>query len=251
MLRIVDIKSHWISKGTIGGITGDVLINTNRIKNFELYSSNDSTVKFVEDLYNWRESPMTFITDEAPSVIESYVNETPYSLSVQLPVFEGGDTSETAVDKYISLEDIVWGYNETNAAGTDTGRSFIFVSGIQGHYVVNLTIEEIQELSADGGIFTSFNFLDADNAALSVDVTGTIDPVLQTVALTVPNGTTVTALVASFTTHGDAVDSVKVSTTAQTSGTTANDFSSPVTYLLKDSGDTTLSSYVVTVTIAS
>lgn len=57
--------------------------------------------------------------------------------------------------------------------------------------------------------------------------TGVINEGAKTITVTVPYGTVVTALVATFTATGT---SVKVSGTEQTSGTTANDFTNTVTY---------------------
>ena len=76
--------------------------------------------------------------------------------------------------------------------------------------------------------------------------TGVIDQTLHTIALTVPHGTNLTKLVATFTTTGA---SVKVGSTLQTSGTTANDFRSPVTYTVIAANASTRA-YVVTVTVA-
>jgi hypothetical protein len=91
---------------------------------------------------------------------------------------------------------------------------------------------------------TAFSFLKSNNSGLTADVTGTITG--TNIALTVPYGTVVTALVATFTTTGA---SVAVGTTAQVSGTTANDFTSPVTYTVT-AADTTTKAYTVTVTVA-
>ncbi|MHB8121249.1 MAG: ice-binding family protein [Desulfuromonadaceae bacterium] len=76
--------------------------------------------------------------------------------------------------------------------------------------------------------------------------TGAINEAAKTIAVIVPNGTVVTALVATFTTTGS---SVKVGAVAQTSGTTANDFSNPVGYVVT-AGDGTTATYTVTVTVA-
>ncbi|OYV67274.1 MAG: hypothetical protein B7Z74_09845, partial [Deltaproteobacteria bacterium 21-66-5] len=62
-----------------------------------------------------------------------------------------------------------------------------------------------------------------------------------------PNGTNIAALVATFTTTGS---SVKVGTTVQTSGTTANNFTSPVVYTVT-AADASTVPYTVTVTVAS
>ena len=66
------------------------------------------------------------------------------------------------------------------------------------------------------------------------------------IAVTVPYGTGVTALVAAFTTTGK---SVSVGTTAQVSGTTANDFTGPLVYTVT-AEDSTTQKYLVTVTVA-
>ena len=88
---------------------------------------------------------------------------------------------------------------------------------------------------------TSFAFLAATNPALAADVTATIGAADVTAA--VPFGTDVTALIATFTTSGTGVT---VGGVAQTSGATANDFTSPVTYVVT-AGDGTTRPYTVTV----
>ena len=75
---------------------------------------------------------------------------------------------------------------------------------------------------------------------------GVIDENAKAVAVTVPSGTDVTALVATFTTTGA---NVKVGSTVQVSGTTANDFSRPVIYTVT-AADGSSASYTVTVTVA-
>ncbi|MCK9420005.1 MAG: ice-binding family protein [Nitrospirae bacterium] len=70
----------------------------------------------------------------------------------------------------------------------------------------------------------------------------------KTIAVTLPYGTIVTALTATFTTTGA---SVKVGTTVQTSGTTANNFISPPVIYTVTAGDGTTATYNVTVTVPS
>jgi proline racemase len=64
--------------------------------------------------------------------------------------------------------------------------------------------------------------------------------------VTVPYGTDVSALVATFTTTGA---SVKVGGTTQTRSVTANDFIGPVTYTVT-AADASFQDYTVTVTKA-
>jgi hypothetical protein len=77
-------------------------------------------------------------------------------------------------------------------------------------------------------------------------VAGTIDETVKTISVIMPYGTNVTALVATFTTTGA---SVSVSGVLQTSGTTANDFTMPVVYIITAVNGTT-ATYTVTVTVS-
>ena len=79
-------------------------------------------------------------------------------------------------------------------------------------------------------------------------VAGTIDQTYRTIALELPSGTDATKLVATFT--ASAKSTVKVGTDLQTSGTTPNNFSSPVTYTVT-AEDGTYQNYTVTVTFLS
>jgi hypothetical protein len=90
---------------------------------------------------------------------------------------------------------------------------------------------------------TEFSF-----EGLTPAVVGTVDEGAKTIALTVPNATDVTALVATFT--NSAASAVKVGATAQTSGTIANDFASTVSYLVT-AEDLSTATYTVTVTVAA
>ncbi len=89
-------------------------------------------------------------------------------------------------------------------------------------------------------VMTGFSFAGYTGA------TGVINEGAKTIAVTVPNGTNVTALVATFTTTGAVV---RVGATVQTSVATANDFTSPVAYIVS-AADSTTATYTVTVTIA-
>ncbi|TXK84853.1 S-layer homology domain-containing protein, partial [Paenibacillus sp. N3.4] len=108
--------------------------------------------------------------------------------------------------------------------------------GTTKSYTVTVTIT-----ASSAKDLTAFSF-----EGLQPAVTGTING--TNIALTVPHGTFVTALVATFT--SSAGSTVKVGTTTQVSGTTANDFTSPVTYTVT-AQDGTTKSYTVTVTVAA
>lgn len=85
-----------------------------------------------------------------------------------------------------------------------------------------------------------------DLTAFSVlGVSGTISG--TSISVTVPNGTDLSAMVATFSTTGQ---TVKVGSTVQISGNTVNNFTVPVTYTVT-AGDTSTKNYTVTVTAAA
>lgn len=75
---------------------------------------------------------------------------------------------------------------------------------------------------------------------------GTVQESAKTVSVTVPYGTALNPLTAEFSTTGTAV---RIGSTEQTSGVTANDFTGPVTYTVTSLGGTAVA-YTVTVTVA-
>ena len=103
-------------------------------------------------------------------------------------------------------------------------------------------------------VITAFSFQGLTPAVifsfqgLTPVVIGVVNEGAHTVALTVPFGTDITKLVATFANSADST--VKVGSIAQVSGITANDFTSPVTYTVTAAGPST-QAYVVTVTIAA
>ena len=76
--------------------------------------------------------------------------------------------------------------------------------------------------------------------------TDTINSIAGTISVTVPDVTVVTGMIATFNTSAD-VTSIQVGTTDQISGSTVNDFSNPVTYIVTAQDGTTTKDWVVTV----
>ena len=104
-------------------------------------------------------------------------------------------------------------------------------------YIVTVTVA-----ATTAKAITAFSF-----QGLTPPIIGTINEAAHTIALSAPFGTDRTALVATFTTTGA---SVAIAGTPQTSGVTANNFTSPVAYIVT-AGDGTTQTYVVTVTVAA
>ena len=125
-----------------------------------------------------------------------------------------------------------------------------FCAGISEVFSVNgseesKTVAITMDTSLYSKTITSFSFKAESNSALSADVEGTING--TGISLTVPYETNVSDLVATFTSTGQ---SVTEGSSAQTSSTTANDFTDALTFTVT-AADGTTQDYVVTVTTAS
>jgi uncharacterized repeat protein (TIGR02543 family) len=142
----------------------------------------------------------------------------------------------------VSTFDNATAFSNGSTAQITTGDFFVIkVTAADG--TVNFTRVNVT-VNSNVASFSAFNF-----SQLTPSVIGTVDNTLNTVQLIVPVGTTVTNLVAVFTFSEGA--SVSVGGTAQISGTTSNNFSSPVTYSVTSQDSSTVGSYTVTVTIAN
>jgi hypothetical protein len=136
-------------------------------------------------------------------------------------------TSWTSSEALPSGVALTWKVRASNAAGTGAwSRSLAFT---------------VAASPGSAKAISAFSF-----EGLTPHVDGVISEAAHTIALTVPRGTGVPALVATFTTTGA---SVAVGATPQVSGTTVNDFTSPVTYTVT-AADASTQAYVVTVTFA-
>lgn len=99
---------------------------------------------------------------------------------------------------------------------------------------------------SDAKAITAFALYTSPTASSPIAL-GTIDESAKTIAIIVPYGTDVIALVAGFITTGS---SVSVGGVNQVSGTTPNDFTSPVAYVVTAGNGSTVT-YTVTVTKAT
>ncbi len=161
------------------------------------------------------------------------------SVELSLPLNVSLRVAEVTFTDDLSLSQII--NNEPTAYTVGISDSF-YISGSDSSITVSIPLST--PLSSDTAI-TAFKFSAASNSTLSEDVSGTIDETDQTIGLTVPYGTDVTALVATFTTTGQ---SVTVDSNTQISDTTANDFSSMVTYQVT-AEDSSTQDYTVAVTV--
>jgi hypothetical protein len=108
---------------------------------------------------------------------------------------------------------------------------------------VNMGVDKT--VAASTKAITAFSIV--ATGATGFSAVGNIVESTGAISVTVPSGTTVTALVANFIHNGA---SIAISSTAQVSGVTANNFTSPVAYVVT-AADGTTKTYTVTVTVHS
>ncbi len=181
----------------------------------------------------------------ANSGLSSDITGTITSTDIEVTVPYGTDVSNlvasfTATGTSVSVEGTQQISGSTaNDFSNPVSYTVTAENGSTCNYSVTVTVA-----SNTAKEITAFSFSAAVNDELSSDVTGTISG--TDITLIVPNGTDVTALVTSFTTTGT---SVSVEGIQQISGTTANDFTNPVTYSV-EAEDGSILDYSVTVSFA-
>jgi ice-binding like protein len=168
--------------------------------------------------------------------VSGAINETAKTISVTMP----NGTPVTA---------LVATFTTTGTAvrvGTAVQTSGITPNNFTNPVVYTVTAADNTTAAYTVTVTLALNSAKAITAYSLAGVAGTINETAKTISVTMPNGTPVTALVATFTTTGTGVT---VGTTAQTSGTTPNNFTSPVVYTVT-AADSTTAAYTVTVTVA-
>ena len=169
------------------------------------------------------------ITFTIPRVDADAVSLLPYGLpggdpGVLVTFTEGTATVNFAYARPGSFQAIVVANNHTG----------------DGESVRNVQSEPISiTITSSKSAITAFSFAD-------ISTETEIDEDAKTIEVTVPHGTNLTALKASFTASG--FSTVTVGGAAQTSGTTANDFSTPKVYRVT-ANDGTTADYTVTVNV--
>lgn len=166
------------------------------------------------------------------------INETAKTIAVTVPYA----TNVTAL--VATFTTVGTGITVGAAAQTSAATANDFTSPV----VYTLTAADNTTATYTVVVTVAANTVKAITAYSLAGVAGTIDQVAtpKTIAVTLPFGTNVTALVATFTTTGAGVT---VAAVPQTSGTTANNFTSTVAYLVT-AADGTTETYNVTVTVA-
>ncbi|MEI9920053.1 MAG: hypothetical protein WDO14_14835 [Bacteroidota bacterium] len=184
------------------------------------------TVDRTSGLYNSTEFVFTIdqVGSNAVSLLP-YGEDHPNDAGVLVP--SSSFTNGKATVKFVYSK--VGTFNAVVVANNHTGDGLSVKNTLSAPQAITIT--------SNRNAITDFSF---DKSTKTV-----IDTTAHTITVTVPFGTDLTGLKAKFTTSDFAT--VTVGGTAQTSGTSANNFSSPVTYAVKAQNGTTSQDWTVTV----
>ena len=208
---------------------------------YTVYASDGSTRDYTVTITVAKSSAkeITSFSFVSPSVSGS-IDKNSRTIALILPV---GSTKTSLVASFATTGASVKVNGVVQQSGTtanDFSNSVAYVvaaeDGSTQSYTVTVTVT-----TSSSKALTAFYFASLADTATGIGY-GTI--LGTTIAVSVPSGTILSALVATFSTTGS---KVSVGSSIQASGVTANDFSSPLTYLVTAS-DGSEASYVVTVT---
>jgi len=165
---------------------------------------------------------------------------------------EAAKTIEVTLPFGTNVTNLVAAFTTTGAGvkvGTTAQRSGITPNNFTSPVAYIVTASDGSEVTYTVTVTVASNSAKAITAFSFVgfpEATGVINEAAKTIGVTLPFGTNVTNLIAKFTTTG--ID-VKVGATVQTSGSTPNNFTNPVQYIVT-AADSSTATYTVTVTVA-
>ncbi len=264
---IIDEASHTVKVGVVAG-TDVSLLNPK----FGLSDYATATIGGVEQYsgVDWIDftNPVTYtieseagesqdwtVTVSEGAVLNIYADITSYRLDEQTtqPII---DKANKAISVYVAKgtdrSALVPTFYLSTGATAEVGTT-AQVSGVTAN---DFTAPVIYAVTSEDGLTTNNWTVTAmipENDIIAFSLPGqnsaTIDAANKAIAVEMPANSVVTNLAATFTLSDGAT--AKVGTVEQVSGTTANDFTSPVTYDVTAGDGITTQSWTVTVTVLS
>jgi hypothetical protein len=213
---------------TVGGIVQQSGVTENNFTASVTYvvTAYDTTVKnYTVTVVEGQSTAcqMTSFSFATPSASGS-IDPTAKTVSISVPT--GSDRSNLVATFVVSPEAAVTVGSDAQQSGTTpndfTNPVVYTVTAQDGTTTNEYTVTVTEAPASTGNDFLAFSL---DTTPVSI---GSIDTAAATVNINVPVGASLDSLVATFTVSQNAA--VKIGSTAQISGTTANDFNSQLTY---------------------
>lgn len=232
--------SHW--SGDCSG-TGRCTISINKLTGSKTVTAHFEQL-ILSKTNNISEFKFTVANNpQLPTDISGTIDEASRTISVDVPT---GTNLQALVASFVTdgVSVAVSSVEQTTDSSiNDFSNTVVYEvtaeNGQKKQYQVS-----VNEVSFEAKELTSFSFSRSQNSDLFEDIVGFVDQNTRTIAVTLPKGTDVSALVATFETTGQFV---YVNGVEQFSGISANTFTGPVTYSVV-AGNQTSQDYVVTVT---
>lgn len=207
-------------------------------------SAPDSGIRYTNGA-NTGFFPLPVTVNAVPTILTQPANQ---SISLgQTATFTVAVQNGTAPYTYQWQEDTGSGFTDivcATAAAYTTPAATLVMNG----YTYRCIVTDAHAVTATSDGAATLTVQNTAKAITSFTLAGaprTINEAAGTIAVTVPYGTNVTNLVATFAHTGD---SIAVGGVNQISGTTPNDFTSPVTYTVT-AADSSAKNYIVTVSV--
>ncbi|MCP5502289.1 MAG: hypothetical protein H7A25_20505 [Leptospiraceae bacterium] len=223
-----------VSKNTAGEMsTGPSVLINDYVKPPTAPSLTAASISFTDtdNTQNAIAGQVSITKASDESNIDSYVLYWGNSATTRLSTTPIAELNKTGAN-------LVYNVATNTAIPAGATHFLVFTKNAVGEMVTGISVAIVDTLPNAKEI-TSFSIPSIPQA--TAIITGT------NIALNIPFGNAITNLVAGFTTTGA---SVKIGTTVQVSGTTANDFTNPLTYTVT-AVDGSTQNYTVTTTVAA
>lgn len=214
---------------------------------YQIVAENGSielyTVTVIIDPASSEKRLLTFAFNALTPPVTGSINETYHTVTVSVP-FSVSRTALVATFTASAGSSVLIGATGqvSGTTANDFTSAVTYTVKAQDNSLRDYVVTVVNDPASTANLITVFRF-----NSLTPAVVATIDQTAKTIVALLPYGTAATALVATFTNSFYSI--VTVAGTTQTSGSTANNFSTPLTYrCTSESG--VANDYLVTVTVA-
>jgi len=141
---------------SIDGASRDYVINPHFMTDITTNTTYGSNLKYSDNFLDRREKWSTMIIDKTPANIKTYMDATPNSNTIKLPIYPNNNPTKTAVDTTIQWATIV--YADRYNPDPDNKCWVCYIQGAfkRREVLTALAIEDVMRLVRSGNTTTTF-----------------------------------------------------------------------------------------------